>query len=246
MSARPAGRATDVLAQRVNGTLRKGILAAARSRRIGGVASKHGMRLGANRFVAGETFDEAAEVLARLNERGLHANTTLLGEDVLSEDGGAGRHGRVRADPRRHRRARPARQHRAQAHAPRAPARRGARVRQRQPPRRPRGGARQLHPPRHGALRPRRPDAGDLPAPARRGPRRGRHRAAVVPLPHSRRPGRAAAAAAQPPAREGRLPRAAGGRLPAQGRRRQRLCAGWSRRASRATATPPSPRTTSA
>ena len=43
------------------------------------------MRLGANRFVAGETFEEAAEVLARLNERGLHANTTLLGEDVLSE-----------------------------------------------------------------------------------------------------------------------------------------------------------------
>jgi proline dehydrogenase len=43
------------------------------------------MRLGANRFVAGETFDEAARVLARLNERGLYANTTLLGEDVLSE-----------------------------------------------------------------------------------------------------------------------------------------------------------------
>ena len=85
MSVRPAGRGTGVLAQRVNGTLRKGILAAARSRRIGGVASKHGMRLGANRFVAGETFDEAAEVLARLNERGLCANTTLLGEDVLSE-----------------------------------------------------------------------------------------------------------------------------------------------------------------
>ncbi len=86
MSAKPAGRATDVLTQRINGALRKGLLAAARSRRIGGVASKHGMRLGANRFVAGETFDEAAEVLARLNERGLYANTTLLGEDVLSED----------------------------------------------------------------------------------------------------------------------------------------------------------------
>ena len=85
MSARPAGRATDVVSQRINGALRKGLLAAARSQRIGAVATKHGMRLGANRFVAGETFDEAAEVLARLNERGLHANTTLLGEDVLSE-----------------------------------------------------------------------------------------------------------------------------------------------------------------
>jgi len=85
VSARPAGQGTGVLALRVNATLRKGILAAARSRRIGAIAGKHGMRLGANRFVAGETFDEAAEVLARLNERGLYANTTLLGEDVLSE-----------------------------------------------------------------------------------------------------------------------------------------------------------------
>jgi len=84
VSARPAGRTTDALALRVNGTLRKGILAAARSKRIGGFASKHGMRLGADRFVAGETFDEAAEVLAGLNAQGLHANTTLLGEDVLS------------------------------------------------------------------------------------------------------------------------------------------------------------------
>ena len=82
----PAGKPSDAVIQRVNGTLRRGILAAARSKRIGRVVSKHGMRLGAQRFVAGETFAECAEVLARLNERGLHANTTLLGEDVLSAD----------------------------------------------------------------------------------------------------------------------------------------------------------------
>jgi proline dehydrogenase len=82
----PGGKATDAVAQKVNGALRRGILAAARSRRIDGVARKHGMRLGAQRFVAGETFAECAEVLARLNEGGLHANTTLLGEDVLSAD----------------------------------------------------------------------------------------------------------------------------------------------------------------
>lgn len=45
---------------------------------------RYGMRLGASRFVAGETLDEALEVLARLNEKGLDANTTLLGEDVVS------------------------------------------------------------------------------------------------------------------------------------------------------------------
>jgi proline dehydrogenase len=41
------------------------------------------MRLGASRFVAGETLDECIVVLRRLNDRGLHANTTLLGEGVL-------------------------------------------------------------------------------------------------------------------------------------------------------------------
>jgi proline dehydrogenase len=44
---------------------------------------RHGMRLGAGRFVAGETLDECIAVLRRLNEQGLHANTTLLGEGVL-------------------------------------------------------------------------------------------------------------------------------------------------------------------
>jgi proline dehydrogenase len=44
---------------------------------------RHGMRFGAGRFVAGETLDECIAVLHRLNDQGLHANTTLLGEGVL-------------------------------------------------------------------------------------------------------------------------------------------------------------------
>jgi proline dehydrogenase len=47
------------------------------------------MRLGAARFVAGETLDECVAVLHGLNERGLHVNTTILGEDV--EDANAAR-----------------------------------------------------------------------------------------------------------------------------------------------------------
>jgi proline dehydrogenase len=47
---------------------------------------KHGMRLGAARFVAGETLDECIAVLRRLNDQGLHANTTILGEDVADAD----------------------------------------------------------------------------------------------------------------------------------------------------------------
>ena len=47
---------------------------------------KHGMRLGAARFVAGETLDESVTVLRRLNDQGLHANTTILGEDVADAE----------------------------------------------------------------------------------------------------------------------------------------------------------------
>ena len=65
--------------------LRKAILAAAESPRLQRVVRRHGMRLGAGRFVAGETLDQAVVVLRRLNESGLQANTTLLGEGVNSE-----------------------------------------------------------------------------------------------------------------------------------------------------------------
>ena len=67
----------------LNEGLRKGILAAADSKRVQQLVRRHGMRLGAARFVAGETLDECIAVLRRLNEQGLWANTTLLGEGVL-------------------------------------------------------------------------------------------------------------------------------------------------------------------
>ena len=62
--------------------LRRAILAAANSPRIRSFVRRYGMRLGAARFVAGETLDEAVVALRRLNDRGLRTNTTLLGEDV--------------------------------------------------------------------------------------------------------------------------------------------------------------------
>ena len=68
----------------LNATLRTGILAAADSSRVQGIVRRHGMRFGASRFVAGETLDECLVVLRRLNDQGLWANTTLLGEGVLS------------------------------------------------------------------------------------------------------------------------------------------------------------------
>ena len=69
--------------------LRRTILAAADSPRIQRFVHRYGMRLGAARFVAGETLDEAVITLRRLNEQGLRTNTTLLGESV-SDPGEAG------------------------------------------------------------------------------------------------------------------------------------------------------------
>jgi proline dehydrogenase len=66
----------------VNGALRKGILVAATNRGVRKVVDRYGMRLGAARFVAGQTLDECVVVLRRLNEQGLSANTTILGENV--------------------------------------------------------------------------------------------------------------------------------------------------------------------
>lgn len=63
--------------------MRKAILATADSRRVQSLVRRHGMKLGASRFVAGETLDECIAVLRRLNDQGLKANTTLLGEGVL-------------------------------------------------------------------------------------------------------------------------------------------------------------------
>ena len=65
--------------------MRSAILAAADSPRVRRFVGKHGMRLGAGRFVAGETLDECIPVLRSLNDRGLAANTTLLGEGVRDE-----------------------------------------------------------------------------------------------------------------------------------------------------------------
>jgi proline dehydrogenase len=64
---------------------RKAILAGAHNRAVRRFVSAYGMRLGAARFVGGETLDACVRVLHGLNERGLAANTTLLGEDVATE-----------------------------------------------------------------------------------------------------------------------------------------------------------------
>ena len=70
------------VSEKANGMLRSVILRAADDRHVQRFMGKYGMRLGAARFVAGETLDECVAVLERLADQGLHANTTLLGESV--------------------------------------------------------------------------------------------------------------------------------------------------------------------
>ncbi len=69
----------------VNPPFRKMILSATQNRLVKGAVSRYGMRLGAARFVAGETLDECVATLKRLEAQGLHTNTTLLGEHVEDE-----------------------------------------------------------------------------------------------------------------------------------------------------------------
>jgi proline dehydrogenase len=65
--------------------LRSLILAAADSPRLQRFVQRYGFKLGAARFVAGESLDAAVPVLRRLNDEGLLTNTTLLGEGVRDE-----------------------------------------------------------------------------------------------------------------------------------------------------------------
>ncbi len=68
---------------------RAAILHAADSSRLQRLVQQHGKRVGAARFVAGETLDDCVAVLRRLNDAGLHANTTLLGEATPDLEGAA-------------------------------------------------------------------------------------------------------------------------------------------------------------
>ncbi len=68
---------------------RVAILHAAENARLQRLVQHHGRRVGAARFVAGETLDECVTVLRRLNEAGLYANTTLLGEAIPDHEGAA-------------------------------------------------------------------------------------------------------------------------------------------------------------
>jgi proline dehydrogenase len=64
---------------------RKFVLSIATNQAVTKFALKVGMKLGASRFVAGETLDQALNVVKRLNERGILVTLDQLGEGVFEE-----------------------------------------------------------------------------------------------------------------------------------------------------------------
>lgn len=63
---------------------RKAILAVAGNRFMTKTMTRHGLKSGAGRFVAGETLSDALQVARRLNQQGLAVTLDLLGESVSS------------------------------------------------------------------------------------------------------------------------------------------------------------------
>jgi len=66
----------------IDGFMRATLLGAADSRALQRFMYRHGMTLGARRFVAGETLDELVAAARRMNERGFAVAAGMLGEGV--------------------------------------------------------------------------------------------------------------------------------------------------------------------
>ena len=70
----------------INSAFRTGILTATGNEPVTQLVNRYGMQLGAARFVAGETLDEAVEALHGLQSLGLYSNISLLGEGIDDEE----------------------------------------------------------------------------------------------------------------------------------------------------------------
>jgi len=80
----------SIASSRQSDVLRRLILAAADSPQLRHFVDRYGMRLGAGRFVGGETLDQVVLTLRRLNEEELRTNTSLLGEHVADRQAADG------------------------------------------------------------------------------------------------------------------------------------------------------------
>lgn len=84
--APPGGRLhSNLVVTWVNSLLRKLILTLAGNRLVTRFITRYGMRLGARRFVAGETWAAAVPPVKALNDKGILATLDYLGESVTDE-----------------------------------------------------------------------------------------------------------------------------------------------------------------
>ena len=87
MKSPPIGRRSIVVVTSpIDRPLRAGILAAAESAFVRRAVTRHGMRLGAARFVAGETAAQFIPVAKAVNAEGFAVAATILGESVRDRD----------------------------------------------------------------------------------------------------------------------------------------------------------------
>lgn len=73
------------MSEPIGAMMRSALLGAAENRSLQRFMYRHGMSLGARRFVAGETLDEFLRVVQSLNDRGFTVAAGLLGEGVEAE-----------------------------------------------------------------------------------------------------------------------------------------------------------------
>ncbi|WP_158578585.1 proline dehydrogenase family protein [Spongiactinospora rosea] len=77
----------NMLGQIGQSVFRSLILSAAKSPRIQAMAGRHGLKAGADRFVAGESLNDALNVLDRLHGEGMRTYVIALGEAVHTREG---------------------------------------------------------------------------------------------------------------------------------------------------------------
>lgn len=85
MARRPIADSEGLSSFSIKRLPRTVILAATQNERFSGWGKRYGLRLGASRFVAGETIDDCIQVLQRLNAEGLLGYAVILGESVTNE-----------------------------------------------------------------------------------------------------------------------------------------------------------------
>ena len=70
----------------IDNLARSVVLGVAENKFVSGFFTKYGLSLGAGRFVAGSTLEDALETIKQLNQKGILATLDHLGENIFSKE----------------------------------------------------------------------------------------------------------------------------------------------------------------